>query len=83
MADRITSAVLQRIEKFRWESRKDLDRLFGRFGAVRCVTKKGAVPLIKSAEQVPDFYGALQEDQHIDIPGSREFADAMVNRSSV
>jgi hypothetical protein len=45
--------------------------------------KNGTVPLVQRAEQVPYLDGALDEDQNVDIPGSREFGDVMLNRSTV
>jgi hypothetical protein len=77
-------AVFQRIEEFGCEAGKYLDRLFRSFCPVWRVVKNGsAVSQVEGGEQVPDLDRALQEDQNVHVPGSREFGDAMLNRSSV
>jgi hypothetical protein len=79
----MTSAVLQRGDKFRCESGKDLDQLLRSFFLAWRVVKNGPGALVESGEQLPDRDGTLQENQNVHISGTREFGDEMLKRPSV
>lgn len=70
-------------EEFGSESGEYLYGFFGRFCQVWRVVEDGTVRLVQRGEKVPDWNGAFQENQHVDVAGSGKFRNTSLNRRPI